>query len=101
MNDASNLERSHHQDRPDRVRRRIAADHAGALADASASADDRPGRWCVFETIAADGSLAIGVAVAPDPSTVMIVYAHLSELVAKRGAAGLAAWYRAQGRNSA
>lgn len=100
MDDRPNTGRDRYQDHPDRVRRRIAADHAAALGDSTSNADARPGPWSVFETIAADGSLAIGMTAAvPDPSAVMIVYEDLSEQVAKLAAAGLAAWYRNQGRD--
>jgi hypothetical protein len=72
-------------DDPDRVRERL----RGAA----------PGDWFVFETFAADGSLAVGVARgAPDPSAVLVVYEGLSEAVAADAAAGLARWHRSQGR---
>lgn len=100
MDDPTNADRDPDRDDPDRVRRRIAADQAAALSDPTANQAERPGRWSVFETIAADGSLAIGItAGAPDPSAVMVVYVGLAEPVAKRAAAGLAGWYRDHGRD--
>ena len=99
VDDGANLGHAFYADHPDRVRRRIAAEQAAASVDAAARAEDRPGRWCVFETIAADGSLAVGVTVdAPGPGAVMVVYECLSEAVAKRAAGGLVAWHRCQGR---
>jgi hypothetical protein len=58
-----------------------------------------PGDWFVFETFAADGSLAIGVARgSPSPEAALIVYAGLSREVAAAAAGGLARWHRRQGR---
>ena len=99
MHDRADFRRSPYEDHPDRVRLRIAAEQAAALTDETGSEDARPGPWSVFETIAADGSLAVGVTVdAPGPGAVMVVYEHLSEAVAKRAAAGLVASHRSQGR---
>ncbi len=59
-----------------------------------------PGDWYVFETVSADGSLAVGVAQGtPNPNFVLVVYDGLSEAVAEAAARGLAQWYRSQGRN--
>jgi hypothetical protein len=61
-----------------------------------------PGDWFVFETFAADGSLAVGIAHgAPDPRQIMVVYESLSKTEAEAAAQGLARWHRAQGRNIA
>lgn len=57
------------------------------------------GRWHVYETISADGTLAIGIAEGmPDPGIVMVVYENLSRPVALLAAKGLATWYRDCGR---
>lgn len=57
------------------------------------------GDWFVFETFAANGSLAVGVTKGePDPAAVLVVYADLPEEVAKAAARGLARWHRRQGR---
>ncbi len=57
------------------------------------------GDWTVFETISADGSLAIGIWQGTlDPSRVMIVYENLAERVATLAAQGLVDWYRERGR---
>ena len=59
-----------------------------------------PGDRFVFETFAADGLLAVGgVRGKPDPRLVLAVYEGLTEPVARAAAAGLARWYRGQGRN--
>ena len=60
---------------------------------------DHHGDWCVFETISADGSLAIGIWQGrPDPSRVMIVYESLTQRLATLAAQGLVDWYRDRGR---
>ncbi len=75
------------RDDPDRVRQRLLE-----CADC--------GDWYVFETISADGSLAIGIAEGePNPGSVMLVYEHLSRSIAIRAAQGLVDWYRDRGRN--
>jgi hypothetical protein len=77
-----------YDDDPDRVRDRLR--------------DTAPGDWFVFETFAADGSLAVGVARGtPDPSLVLTVYRDLPESVARAAARGLARWHRSQGRDIA
>lgn len=59
-----------------------------------------PGDWYVFETFAADGTRAIGVARGiPDPSICLVVYEGSSQPVAAAAAAGLARWHRDQGRD--
>ena len=78
------------RDDPTTVRERLAAfDGPQSLV----------GDWFVFETISADGSLAIGIWQGrPDPSRVMIVYENLTERVATLAAQGLVDWYRERGR---
>jgi hypothetical protein len=77
-----------YQDDPERVR-----EHLRRMAT---------GDWFVFETFAADGSLAIGVAQGiPDPSLVLVVYERLTKAVADAAAQGLARWHHGQGRNIA
>ncbi len=57
------------------------------------------GDWYVFETISADGSLAVGIWQGPpDPSRVMIVYEKLTQRSATLAAQGLVDWYRERGR---
>jgi hypothetical protein len=68
-----------YQDDPERVR-----EHLRRMAT---------GDWFVFETFAADGSLAIGVA--------LVVYERLTKAVADAAAQGLAGWHHGQGRNIA
>ncbi len=64
------------QDSPDRIQERLT--------------ETPPGDWFVFETFAADGSLAVGVAQGhPDPSVVLIVYQGLPEPVARAAARDL------------
>lgn len=74
-----------YEDDPERVRDRLSR---------------RPqGDWYVFETFAADGSLAVGVVRgAPDPAAVLIVHADLPEEIAEAAARGVARWHRRQGR---
>ena len=80
--------RMHDDDDPDRVRERLRR--------------TAPGDWFVFETFAADGSLAVGIAQgAPDPSLLLVVYEGLSEAAAKAAAQSLARWHRSQGRRIA
>jgi hypothetical protein len=56
------------------------------------------GDWYVFEVLAADGTLAIGVARgAPDRSLVLVVYEGLSEAVAHEAADGLTRWKHSSG----
>lgn len=82
------LDHADYDDDPDRVRARLR--------------QTVPGDWFVFETVAADGSLAIGIDCGrPDPSRVLVVYEHLCEPVATAAAHGLARWYHWQGRNIA
>lgn len=58
-----------------------------------------PEDWFVFETLGADGSLAIGVAQGtPDPSAVMVVRDGLTRTAAQEFAARLAAAYWEAGR---
>jgi hypothetical protein len=58
-----------------------------------------PGAWFVFETVAADGSLALGVARGtPEPTAHLVVYDGLTEPIALAAAEGLARWYRRTGR---
>lgn len=53
------------------------------------------GPWCVFETFAADGSLAIGISATPlPPGTLMVVYEGLTRNIAEQAAAGLHRWRR-------
>lgn len=53
------------------------------------------GPWCVFETFAADGSLAIGIsATLLPPGTLMVVYEGLTRNIAEQAAAGLHRWRR-------
>jgi hypothetical protein len=60
------------------------------------------GDWHVFETIAADGSLAIGIGHGqPNPSAVMVVYEGLTREIAGEAAAGLVRWHRSRGRHVA
>lgn len=75
-------------DNPDRVKQRLQGEARG--------------NWFVFETFAADGSLAIGIGRGkPDPTMQLVVYEGLSQEVAESAAQGLAQWYRDQGRNIA
>ena len=61
-----------------------------------------PGDWFVFETVAADGGLAVGLAQGPpDPGLVLVVYRGLTQPVAAAAARGLARWHRRHGRNIA
>jgi hypothetical protein len=77
-----------YEDPPDRVRESLR--------------DTPPGDWFVFETFAADGSLAVGIARGkPDPSLVLVIYQGLSESVARDAARRLTGWHRGQGRNIA
>lgn len=86
-------------DDPERVRGRIAVGQARWSAGDAADGELRPGDWVVFETFAADGTLAIGVARGePTPGGPMVVYRGLSEALARIAAAGLAAWHRRRGR---
>ena len=56
------------------------------------------GPWCVYETLAADGTKAIGISpVPPARSAAMIVYDGLAEDVAELAATGLAEWYEMGG----
>lgn len=76
------------QDSPDRIREWLT--------------ETPPGDWFVFETFAADGSLAVGVAQGdPDPTAVLIVYQGLTEPVARAAAHDLDGWHRSQGRDIA
>lgn len=53
------------------------------------------GPWRVFETFAADGSLAIGISSTPlPPGSSMVVYEALTKDVAELAAAGLHRWRR-------
>lgn len=53
----------------------------------------RSGPWFVFETFAADGSLAIGISSTTlPPGTVMVVYDGLTKGVAEQAAAGYHRW---------
>lgn len=80
------------RDDPDRVRERLAIQEGNQHLT--------PGDWYVFETISADGSLAIGVARGvPNPSSAMVVYERLSHPIALQAARGLADWYRNNGRD--
>ncbi len=80
------MDRALYEDDPERVRERLRW--------------TLPGDWFVFETVAADGSLAIGIVEgAPDPSLLLVVYERLSEAVAEEAAQGLARWYRGRGRD--
>lgn len=55
------------------------------------------GPWCVFEALAADGSLAIGVSSAPlTPGTLMVIYDGLTEEIAALAASDLHRWRRRQ-----
>ncbi len=79
------------RDDPTNVRERLAA---------TESRERHTGDWYVFETISADGSLAVGVWQGePDPSRVMIVYENLAQRVATLAAQGLVDWYRERGRD--
>ena len=63
-----------------------------------------PGAWYVFESFAADGALAIGIAKGTPIANLVLVnviYEGLSEGVANAAARGLAHWYRDQGRTIA
>lgn len=65
----------------------------------TAGARVEPDDWFVFETLGADGTLAIGVARGtPDPSAVMMVQHGLTRTAADKVAARLAAEYRSAGR---
>lgn len=51
------------------------------------------GSWSVFETFAADGSLAIGITPSPlPPGTAIIVYDGLTKSDAERAATGYHRW---------
>lgn len=80
------MNRTLYEDDPQRVRERLRQAVSGD--------------WFVFETFAADGSLAIGMNRGePDPRLVLVVYEGLSQTVAEAAAYGLARWYHRQGRN--
>lgn len=65
----------------------------------TAGAQVEPDDWFVFETLGADGTLAIGVARGtPDPSAVMVVRHGLTRTAADKLATRLAAEYRSAGR---
>jgi hypothetical protein len=58
------------------------------------------GEWFVFETFAADGSLAVGIGRGtPDPTMQLVVYEGLSRTIAESAAEGLAQWYHDQSRD--
>ena len=78
------MDDAHLCDDPDRVRERLHSTPSG--------------EWFVFETFAADGSLAVGAATGePDPTAVQVVYAGLTRDVAEAAARGLARWRRDRG----
>ena len=68
----------------------------------SGSADAEDGGWFVFETFAADGTLAVGVAAGrPDPSQVLVVHEGLSHAAAIEAVAAHARQRQREGRTLA
>ncbi len=67
------------EDHPDRVRPKLKMLPSGS--------------WSVFETLAANGSLAIGISPRPLPANAaMVVYEGLTRAVAEQAAAGYHRW---------
>jgi phage-related baseplate assembly protein len=84
------IDGSFFRDDPERVRQRLSTHPERASVR---------GDWYVFETISADGSLAVGMAEGePNPAAVIVVYEHLSHRAATLAAQSLAEWHRGNGR---
>lgn len=75
----AHADQSPFDDDPDRVRTTLRTTHSGP--------------WLVFETLAADGSLAIGISPRSlPPGAAMVVYDGLTRDVAEQAAAGYHRW---------